>query len=189
MSSQFSGEKCVLSPESCWFYSWMTYFSTCVYHNLLFSFYHRRPTIFEKNFIRDLFVWCRVSSTVTRTPVLWLDKTDATSTRLFGAITTFVGVLIKQLFIYKFWWSFYPDNIFLVDLYHETLGPGVNVESYPFPFGIKFSLVSMRKPIFLGARDQASIPGWTVYVFKNLWKFCCLQMKILREIHLFFSIV
>jgi len=34
------------------------------------------------------------------------------------------------------------------DLYHETLGPGVNVGSYPFPFGIKISLVSMRNPIF-----------------------------------------
>jgi len=39
------------------------------------------------------------------------------------------------------------------------LGPGVNVGSYPFPVGIEFSLVSMRKPIFLVARDQASIPG------------------------------
>ena len=39
------------------------------------------------------------------------------------------------------------------------LGPGVDVGSYPFPFGIKLSLVSMRNPIFLVARDQDSIPG------------------------------
>ena len=31
--------------------------------------------------------------------------------------------------------------------------------SYPFPFGINFFLVFMRKPIFLVAGDQASIPG------------------------------
>jgi len=31
--------------------------------------------------------------------------------------------------------------------------------SHPFPVEIEFSLVSMRKPIFLVVRDQASIPG------------------------------
>ena len=66
---------------------------------------------------------------------------------------------VKQKVIYEIWWVLYPGNIFLVDLYHETLGPGVSMGLYPFPFGIKFFLVSMRKPIFLVARDQASIPG------------------------------
>jgi len=67
--------------------------------------------------------------------------------------------LIHEFFIYAFFWVFYPDNIFLVDLYQEMLGPGVKMGSYPSPFGIKISLVSMRNPIFLVARDQASIPG------------------------------
>ena len=58
---------------------------------------------------------------------------------------------INQIITYEFFWVFYPDNIFVVDLYHETLGPGVNVGSYPFPFGIKISLVSMRNHIFLVA--------------------------------------
>jgi len=42
------------------------------------------------------------------------------------------------MFIHDFFWVFCPDNILLVDLYHETLGAGVNVGSYPFPFGINF---------------------------------------------------
>ena len=44
----------------------------------------------------------------------------------------------KRETIYPVWWVFYPGNIFLVDLYHETLGPGVGMGSYPFPFGINF---------------------------------------------------
>jgi len=51
------------------------------------------------------------------------------------------------------------------------------VGSYPFPLGIEISLLSMRHPIFLVARDQASIecePCIVLNVF-------CLQMKILRE--------
>ena len=31
---------------------------------------------------------------------------------------------LKQLFFHKFWWVLYPDNILLVDLNHEMLGPG-----------------------------------------------------------------
>jgi len=48
----------------------------------------------------------------------------------------------------------------------------------------------MRNPIFLIARDQASIPGVNrVLSSQKLWIFFCLQMKILQETHLFFSIV
>jgi len=73
---------------------------------------------------------------------------------------------------------------------HEMLGPGVNVGSYPFPFEIKFSLVSMRKPMFLVARDQTSIPGVNrVLSSKKLRMLFCLLKKILPETHLFFSIV
>jgi len=68
--------------------------------------------------------------------------------------------------------GFLPRQIFFVDLYHETLGPGFNVGSYTFPFGINFSLVSMWKPIFLVARDQASIPGVNRVLSSNkLWMF------------------
>ena len=103
-------------------------------------------------------------------PSTW--RSDARSTRLFNTVITLDLHVIKQLFIYEFWWVFYPDNFFLVNLYHETLGLEVNVGSYPFPFGIKFSLVSMRKPIFLVARDQASIPGVNrVLSSKKLWMF------------------
>ena len=49
--------------------------------------------------------------------------------------------------------------MFLVDLYNETLGPGVSMGSYSFPFGIEYFFVSMRKPIFLVTGDQASIPS------------------------------
>jgi len=112
------------------------------------------------------------------------------STWLLDTATAFQLSTIKQLFDSKFWWDFYPDNIFLVDLYHEMLRPGVNVGSYPFPFGIKFSLVSMRKPIFLVARDQASISGVNgCIVLKKIVNVFCLLMKILRETHLFSSIV
>jgi len=72
-------------------------------------------------------------------------------------------------------------------LYYEMLGPGVDVGSYPFPFGIKFSLVSMRKPIFLVARDQASIPGVNrVLSSKKLWMFFVRKWKF-SEKHTFFS--
>jgi len=82
---------------------------------------------------------------------------------------------------------FLPDNIFLVDLYHKTLGPGVNVGSYPFPFGIKIYSVSMRKPIFLVARDQASIPGVNrVLSSKKLWMFFVCKWKF-SEKHTFCS--
>jgi len=91
----------------------------------------------------------------------------------------------KQEVIYEFWWVFYPGNIFLVDLYHETLGPGVNVGSYRFPFGI-FFLISMQNPIFLVAGDQASIPGVNrVLSPKKLWMFFVSQQKF-SEKHTFF---
>jgi len=87
----------------------------------------------------------------------------------------------------NFFLGFLPDNIFLVGMYHETLGPGVNVGSYPFPFGIKISLESMRKPIFLVARDQALIPGVNrVLSSKKLWMFFVCKWKF-SEKHTFFS--
>jgi len=74
--------------------------------------------------------------------------------------------------------------------------------SCPFPFGINFFLVSMRKPIFLVARDQASIPGVNCVLSpKKLWMLfvclpigfpinniisLCLPTKILWETQLFF---
>ena len=95
--------------------------------------------------------------------------------------------LIHEFFIYAFFWVFYPDNIFLVDLYQEMLGPGVKMGSYPSPFGIKISLVSMRNPIFLVARDQASIPGVNrVLSSKKLWMFFVCKWKF-SEKHTFFS--
>ena len=91
--------------------------------------------------------------------------------------------------LYQVWWVLYPGNIFLVDLYHETLGPGVSMGSYPFPFGINFILVSMRNPIFWVARDQASIPGVNrVLSPKKLWMFFVCQQKF-SEKHNFFLIV
>ena len=76
--------------------------------------------------------------------------------------------------------GFLPRQFFLVDLYHEMLGPGVKVGSYPFPFGIKFSLVSMREPTFLVAPDQASIPGVNRVLFSNkIVNVFCLLMEIL----------
>jgi len=93
---------------------------------------------------------------------------------------------LQSIHIYEFFWVFYPDNIFLVDLYHETLGPRVNVGSYPFPFGITFSLVSTRNPIFSVARDQASILSVNrVLSSKKTVNVFCLQMKILRETQFF----
>jgi len=161
------------------------------YHIL--SFYHVRPIIFEKTIIKNFYVQVWVS-TVSRTRVLRLQMPDATSTWLFGTATAFCSQTIKQVSNSEFWWVFYPDNVFLVDLYYEMfnkLGPGVNVGSYPFPFGIKFSLVSMRKPIFWVARDQASIPRAGVTVnrvlsSKNLWMFFVCKWK-LSEKHTFFS--
>ena len=96
---------------------------------------------------------------------------------------------ITRILIYEIFWVFYPDNIFLVDLYHETLGPRVNMGSYPFPFGIKISLLSMRNPIILVARDQASIPGVNrVLSPKNCECFLFANKNSLRNTP-FFSVV
>jgi len=112
---------------------------------------------------------------------------DATSTRLSGTATISYCSSIKQFLIYEFWWGFYPDNIFLVDLYHETLELGANVRSYLFPFGIRFFLAFMRKLVFLVARDQASIPGVNhVLSSKKLWMFFVCKWKF-SEKHTFFS--
>jgi len=76
--------------------------------------------------------------------------------------------------------------MFLVDWYHEMLGPGVSMGSYPFPFGIKFILVSMRKLILPVPGDQASIPGVNrVLSPKKLWTFFVCQQKF-SEKHSFF---
>ena len=85
--------------------------------------------------------------------------------------------------------GFLPRHFFLVDLYHETLGPGVDVGSYPFPFEIRFSLISLRNPVFVVARDQASILGVNLYCPQKIVDVFCLQMKILRATHLFPPIV
>jgi len=53
-------------------------------------------------------------------------------------LVDFVISVRKQESMYEVGWVFYPGNIFLVDLYHETLGPGFSIGSYPFPFEIKF---------------------------------------------------
>jgi len=90
--------------------------------------------------------------------------------------------------MYEVWWVLYPGNIFLVDLYHETLGPGVSMGSYPFPLGINFFLVSMQNPIFLVARDQASIPGVNrVLSPKKLWMFFVCQQKFSEQHNFFFD--
>ena len=125
--------------------------------------------------------------TAIRKRILRQNMPYAKSTWLFSTATTSALYTIKQLFNYEFWCVFYPDNIFLVDLYHETLGPGANVGSYPFPFGIKFSLVSMQKPIFLIARDQASISSvHCVLSSKKLWMFLVSKWKF-SEKHTFLS--
>jgi len=77
----------------------------------------------------------------------------------YPVLDNFLITWMKQEVIYEVWWVFYPGNMFLVDLYQETLGPGVSMGSYPFPFGIQIFLVYMRKPFFLVARDQVSIPS------------------------------
>ena len=87
-------------------------------------------------------------------------------------------------------WSlmgFYPGNIFSVELYHEMLGPGVSMGSYPFSFGIKSFLESMRKPIFLVAGDQVSISRCEPCIVpKKIVNVFCLPTKILWETQLFF---
>ena len=90
--------------------------------------------------------------------------------------------------IYEVWWVLYPGNIFLVDLYHETLGPGVSMVSYPFPFGFNFFVVSMRNPIFWVARDQASIPGVNhVLSPRKLWMVFVCQQKFSEKHNFFFD--
>jgi len=104
----------------------------------------------------------------------------------YAVLHTRNGFFYKNL--YEVWWVFYPDNMFLVDLYHETLGPGVNVGSYPFPFGIKNSLVSMRNPTFLVARDQASIPSVNrVLSSKKLWMSFVCKLKFSEKTPFFFD--
>jgi len=77
--------------------------------------------------------------------------------------------------------------MFLVDLYQETLGPGVNVGSYPFPFGINFPLASMRKSVIFSRLRPSFDSRWEpCFVPKKIVNIFCLQMKILRETQLFF---
>jgi len=102
---------------------------------------------------------------------------------------TWYSTLLMSFFqnnIYEVWWVFYPGNIFLVDLYHETLGPGVSMGSYPFPFGIQFVSISMRKPILPVAGDQASIPGVNRVLSPKNCECFFLPTKILSETQLFF---
>ena len=134
-----------------------------------FFFLSRKTHNFWKNYVQKNSMFRLWVSTKIRTQVLRFKVPGAMSTWLFGTATALYVCMIKQWFNYEFWWVFYPDNYFLVDLYHEMLGPGVNVGSYPFPFGIKISLVSMRKPIFLVARDQASIPGVFIKKMQNIY--------------------
>jgi len=87
--------------------AWYNWHTSC--HIL--SFYHVRPIIFEKTIIKNFYVqmW---ESTVKRTWVLRNQLPEALSTWLFGTATAIYSNTIKQLFIYKFWWVFYPDNFF-----------------------------------------------------------------------------
>ena len=153
------------------------------YH--MFYFYHVRPIIFEKTIIKKLPCFNmsvqRESNTGPPTLKAWCNVH-----LVVRYCDTVSFAMIKQVYDFEFWWVFYSYNIFLVDLYYEMLGPGVNVGSYPFPFGIKFSLVSIRKPIFGVARDQASIPGVIrVLSSKKLWKFFVCKWKF-SEKHTFF---
>ena len=69
-----------------------------VYHMHLFTFYHARPIIFEKTIIKyyiyemEMYVGLNRDSNTG----LWLDKSDATSSWLFGIATTFLEYIVKQ---------------------------------------------------------------------------------------------
>jgi hypothetical protein len=151
---------------------------------------HVKPLISGKTIIKKFLIAKNTCFFCASNAGLLPFKSGAPSTGVYGFVTAHAKLWINQIFIYEIFWLFYPDNIFLVDLYHETLGPGVNVGSYPFPFGIKISLVSMRNPIFL-SRSRSSFDSRCepCIVFTKIVNVFGLQMKILRETHLFFSIV
>jgi len=175
--------------DNCWTFStlslagpcfnpaWYCTFTLWVPDTSLYYFLSRKTNNFWKDYHQKLPIWVGVvdlsRDSNTGPPA------SSSSWKIWRNVllairycNTFLEIIIKQWIKYEFWWVFYSGNIFLVHLYHEMLGPGVNMGSYPFPFGMRFSVVSMRNPIFLVARDQASIPGVNrVLSPKNLWKF------------------
>jgi len=98
-------------------------------------------------------------------------KLGTPSTKLFGFVTAREQGR-KKMLIWEKNWVFYPDIFFVVDLYHETLGPGVNVESYPFPFRIDWFWL----PIFptnlvrgLSNKELNSLRRWSICTRNSKW--------------------
>ena len=121
----------------------------------------------------------------------WCESISGPPWRNLHDLTPVLWVLhtVHQVFwnnLYEVWWVLDPGNIFLVDLYHETLGPGVSMGSYPFPFGIDFFSIHVKtnfaspwRPSFDSRCEPCIVP-------KNIVNVFCLPTKILWETQLFF---
>jgi len=120
----------------------------------------------------SLVVFLQCVSTVIRTQIQRIKVLEKYPVGYFAhnsiVFTTFAQTIIFSQILM----GLVPRQYFVGWFEPRDVGTGVNVGSYPFPVGIKFSLVSMRKPIFFVARDQASIPGVNrVLSSKKLWMF------------------
>ena len=113
-----------------------------------FAFYQAKLIILQKILNQNYKIyhfWLSLAHGPERCRVLRLEKQTG-GPLCYVVLNTFDTFFWNN--IYEVWWVFYPGNIFLVDLYHETLGPGVSMGSYPFPFGIKFFYYPCENPFF-----------------------------------------
>ena len=122
--------------------SWIHSQSGLLRHNIvpkfLHALYQAKSIILEKtleqNYSIDIFDGLRTKQGSNLKTLSW--ETNVGIAGLCGT-QQFCYNHLKQELIYKVWWVFYPGDIFLVELYHKTLGPWVSMGSYPFPFRIK----------------------------------------------------
>jgi len=95
--------------------------TACYQYIYVFSSY---KIIFGKTIITKFLVAKSTYFSCASNAGLLLFQPGVTSSRSVGFVTTLSKWCINQIFHYEILWGFYPDNIFLVDWYHETLGPG-----------------------------------------------------------------
>ena len=103
----------------------------------------------------------RTRRAANRSQKLWLDNW---TWRPLGylVLDNFCDNSLKQEVMYEVWWVFYPGISFWLICTTRRWDRGSVWGHTLFLSELNF-LVSMRKPIFLVARDQASIPARRVF--------------------------
>ena len=92
----------------------------------------------------------------------------------YPVLDNFLITWMKQEVIYEVWWVFYPGNMFLVDLYQETLGPGVSIHA-------KTHFLSCSRPSFDSWCELCIVPKKNVNVFTSMWWWWLLLLSLLEK--------